>query len=110
MLSQPPNAAPRTMLKAHVEHVGMVSVQGRWAARTTYRDPPLAQTPTDPDADMKAWLRAYATKHPCHGLRRACAALRCDERGWALDFQFDSTIDVEAIKIASKDRRAHARR
>lgn len=31
----------------------------------------LAQTPADPDAEMKAWLRAYATKHPLHGFQ-AC--------------------------------------
>jgi putative transposase len=29
--------------------------------------------------DARAWLRAYATKHPCHGFRRAWAALRHDE-------------------------------
>ena len=93
---------------------------------------------------MRAWLRGYATKHPCHGFRRAWAALRYDERRevnmkkvhrlwreeglqvrvhsprkragvssipplaadapnvvWAIDFQFDSTIDGKAIKIAS---------
>ena len=49
-------------------------------ARSTYRRLPLAQTPADPDAEMRAWLRAYATKHPCHGFRRAWAALRYDER------------------------------
>ncbi|MDZ5089104.1 MULTISPECIES: hypothetical protein [Mycobacteriaceae] len=49
-------------------------------ARSTYRRLPLAQTPDDPDAEMRAWLRAYATKHPCHGFRRAWAALRYDER------------------------------
>ena len=113
-------------------------------ARSTYRRLPVAQTPADPDADMRAWLRAYATKHPCHGFRRAWAALRYDERRevnkkkihrlwreeglqvrvhsprkragissippveadapnvvWAIDFQFDSTIDGKAIKIAS---------
>src|SRR6478672_3247620 len=86
----------------------------------------------------------YATKHPCHGFRRAWAALRYDERRevnkkkvhqlwreeglqvrvhsprkragvssippieadapnvvWAIDFQFDSTVDGKAIKIAS---------
>ena len=32
------------------------------------------------DADMRAWLRSYATKNPCHGFRRAWAALRYDER------------------------------
>ncbi|SHY28563.1 transposase [Mycobacteroides abscessus subsp. abscessus] len=113
-------------------------------ARSTYRRLPLAQTPADPDADMRAWLRAYATKHPCHGFRRAWAALRYDERRevnkkkihrlwreeglqvrvhsprkragvssiptivadapkvvWAIDFQYDSTVDGKAIKIAS---------
>lgn len=113
-------------------------------ARSTYRRLPPAQTPADPDAEMRAWLRAYATKHPCHGFRRAWAALRYDERRevnkkkvhrlwreeglqvkinsprkragvssippieadapnvvWAIDFQFDSTVDGKAIKIAS---------
>jgi putative transposase len=113
-------------------------------ARSTYRRLPVAQTPADPDADMRAWLRSYATKHPCHGFRRAWAALRYDEcrevnkkkvhrlwreEGlqvrvrtprkrawvssiplvgadapnvvWAVDFQFDSTIDGKAIKTAS---------
>ena len=113
-------------------------------ARSTYRRLPVAQTPADPDAEMRAWLRCYAAKHPCHGFRRAWAALRYDERRevnkkkvhrlwreeglqvrvhsprkragvssippvdadapkvvWAIDFQFDSTIDGKAIKIAS---------
>ena len=113
-------------------------------ARATYRRRPAAQTPADPDAEMRAWLRAYATKHPCHGFRRAWAALRYDEHRevnkkkvhrlwreeglqvkirsprkrpgvssippveadapnvvWAIDFQFDSTTDGKAIKIAS---------
>jgi putative transposase len=113
-------------------------------ARSTYRRLPVAQTPADPDAEMRAWLRSYATKHPCHGFRRAWAALRYDERReinkkkvhrlwreeglqvrvrsarkragvssippieadapnvvWAIDFQFDSTVDGKAIKIAS---------
>jgi putative transposase len=113
-------------------------------ARSTYRNLPVAQTPADPDAEMRAWLRSYATKHPCHGFRRAWAALRYDERRevnkkkihrlwreeglqvkvtsprkragvssippivadapnvvWAIDFQFDSTVDGKAVKIAS---------
>jgi transposase InsO family protein len=113
-------------------------------ARSTYRRLPVAATPADPDADLRAWLRSYATKHPCHGFRRAWAALRHDEGReintkkvhrlwkeeglqrrvhsprkragvssvpqvradapkvvWAVDFQFDSTIDGKAIKIAS---------
>ncbi|MEE6176820.1 IS3 family transposase [Mycobacterium sp. 050134] len=113
-------------------------------ARSTRRRLPQAQTPADPDTEMRAWLRCYATKNPCHGFRRAWAALRYDERRevnkkkihrlwreeglqvkirsprkragvssippieadapnvvWAIDFQFDSTIDGKAIKIAS---------
>ncbi|ETZ40509.1 integrase core domain protein [Mycobacterium intracellulare MIN_052511_1280] len=114
-------------------------------ARSTYRRLPMATTLADPDADLRAWLRAYATKHPCHGFRRAWAALRHDEGRvinvkkvhrlwcaeglqrrvhsprkragtssappeviadapkvvWAMDFQFDSTTDGKAVKIAS---------
>jgi putative transposase len=113
-------------------------------ARSTYRRTPIALTPADPDADLRQWLHTYSSGHPCHGFRRAWAALRHDEhRGvnkkkvhrlwkeeglqrpvhsprkragmssvpqvaadapkvvWALDFQFDSTIDGKAIKIAS---------
>ena len=54
---------------------GLVSVSGRVNRRL-----PLGQTTADPDAEMRAWLRSYATKHPCHGFRRAWAALRYDER------------------------------
>lgn len=113
-------------------------------ARSTYRRIPLAQTPADPDAQLREWLRTYSRKNPCHGFRRAWAALRFDEHQgvnkkkvhrlwkeeglqrrvhssrkragqsscpmvdadapnvvWAIDFQFDSTIDGKAIKIAS---------
>jgi putative transposase len=113
-------------------------------ARSTYRLLPQAQTPEDPDAELRAWLRTYATKHPCHGYRRAWATLRYDDGNevnkkkihrlwreeklqvrvrsprkrvgvssilpveadapkvvWAIDFQFDSTTDGKAIKIAS---------
>ena len=118
--------------------------------RSTYRRLPIAQTPADPNADLRAWLRRYAIKHPCHGFRRAWAALRHDEHGavnkkkvhrlwraqglqvpvhsprkragissaprvhadapkvvWAIDFQFDSTIDGKASQDRLDDRRAH---
>ena len=55
-------------------------MQSGWACPLHLPTLPVAQTPADPDADMRAWLRAYATKHPCHGFRRAWAALRYDER------------------------------
>jgi putative transposase len=112
--------------------------------RSTYARTPIAQTPADPDADLRATLRTYAREHPLHGFRRAWAHLKHDqgalvnkkkvhrlwkEEGlqvriyhprkragvctmpqieadapkvvWALDFQFDSTVDGKAIKICS---------
>jgi hypothetical protein len=36
-------------------------------------------TAADRHAEMRAWLRAYATKHPCHGFRRTWTALRYDK-------------------------------
>ena len=45
-------------------------------ARSTYQRVPLAASPADPDADLRAWLRAYAKAHPCHGFvgpGRRCA-------------------------------------
>lgn len=49
-------------------------------ARSAYRRPPMTQTPADPDAEPRAWLRSHAKKNPCHGFRRAWAALHYDER------------------------------
>jgi putative transposase len=132
------------MLKETLSMSERLACKAVGLARSTYRRLPLAETPADPDAQLRVWLRAYATKHPCHGFRRAWAALRYDERRevnkkkihrlwreeglqvkvtsprkragvssippieadapnvvWAIDFQFDSTIDGKAIKIAS---------
>ena len=49
-------------------------------ARSTCRRLTQAEPPADPDLEIRAWLRSYATKHPCHGFRRAWATLRYDER------------------------------
>ena len=132
------------MLKTTLSMSEWLACKAVGLARSTYRRLPAAQTPADPDAEMRAWLRTYARKHPCHGFRRAWAALRYDERRevnkkkihrlwreeglqvrvrsprkragvssvppveadapnvvWAIDFQFDSTTDGKAIKIAS---------
>ncbi|WP_254900310.1 IS3 family transposase, partial [Rhodococcus sp. 1168] len=110
-------------------------------SRSTYARTPIAQTPADPDADLRAALCNYAGRNPMHGFRRAWAHLRHDagstvnkkkvhrlwkEEGlqvriyhprkragvsscpqieadapkvvWAMDFQFDSTVDGKAIK------------
>ncbi|MGW4094120.1 hypothetical protein ACWEH3_30240 [Nocardia sp. NPDC004718] len=112
--------------------------------RSSYRRLPAAQTPADPDAGLRVWLRSYAVRNQGHGFRRAWAGLRFDEGSevnikkvhrlwreeglqvrahhprkragvssvpavdadapkvvWALDFQFDSTVDGRAVKIAS---------
>ena len=45
-------------------------------ARSTYRNLPQAQTPADPDAEMRAWLRSYATKTPVPWVP-ACVGERC---------------------------------
>jgi putative transposase len=132
------------MLKETLKMSERLACKAVGLARSTYRILPIGQTPADPDAELRAWLRCYATKHPCHGFRRAWAALRYDqgrevnkkkihrlwrEEGlqvrvhsprkragvssippieadapnvvWAIDFQFDSTVDGKAIKIAS---------
>ncbi|WP_169879426.1 IS3 family transposase [Rhodococcoides fascians] len=48
-------------------------------SRSTYARTPIAQTPADPDAALRATLRKYAGTHPLHGFRRAWAHLRHDE-------------------------------
>ena len=68
------------MLKDTLGMSELLACKAVGLARSTYRRLPIAQTPADPDADLRAWLRSYATKHPCHGFRRAWAALRHDER------------------------------
>jgi putative transposase len=132
------------MLKTTLSMSERLACKAVGLARSTYRRLPLAETSADPDAALRAWLRSYAAKHPCHGFRRAWAALRYDEHRdvnkkkvhrlwreeglqvkptsprkragvssvpqlladapnvvWAIDFQFDSTVDGKAIKIAS---------
>jgi transposase InsO family protein len=39
--------------------------------RTTQRHQAQAETPTDPDAGLRSWLRDYAKAHPRWGFRRA---------------------------------------
>jgi putative transposase len=132
------------MLKETLSMSERLACKAVGLARSTHRRVPQSQTPADPDTEMRAWLRSYALKHPCHGFRRAWAALRYDERRevnkkkvhrlwreeglqlkaisarkragvssmppleadapnvvWAIDFQFDSTVDGKAVKIAS---------
>ena len=48
-------------------------------ARSTYCRLPQAQSPADPDAAVRPWLRSYAGRHPGHGFRRAWTTLGYDE-------------------------------
>ena len=48
-------------------------------SRSSYRRLPLAQTPDDPDADLRAERRGYSRKYPRHGSvgrGRGCATTR----------------------------------
>jgi DNA-binding CsgD family transcriptional regulator len=77
-------------------------------ARSTYRGPPVAPTPADPDAEMRAWLRAYATKHPCHGFRRAWAAVGAVRDGLGHS-DFESAW-AEGATMSTLEAIAYARR
>lgn len=144
ILSPTAKRAAITMLTGTMQMSERFACKVVGLSRSVYRRLPLAQTPGDPDADLRAELRRYARKHPRHGFRRAWAWLRYDqgievnkkkihrlwkEEGlqvrraprrkraglssvpivdadapnvvWALDFQFDSTVDGKTVKIAS---------
>lgn len=48
--------------------------------RTTQRRQPVATTPADPDAALRAWLRTWAGEHPRRGFRPAYHDARAE--GW----------------------------
>ncbi len=51
--------------------------------RTTQRHQPPAETPADPDAALRGWLRNYAKTHPRWGFRRAYHDARGE--GWVVN-------------------------
>jgi transposase InsO family protein len=51
--------------------------------RSTQRRPPATTTPADPDAGLRAWLRAWAKDHPQRGSRPAYHDARAE--GWNLN-------------------------
>jgi hypothetical protein len=51
--------------------------------RGTQRRPPRDQTPADPDAGLRDWLRAYARAHPRWGLSRVYHDARGE--GWTVN-------------------------
>jgi transposase InsO family protein len=48
--------------------------------RTTQRRPPASTTTADPDAALRAWLRAWAKDHPRRGFRNAYHDARAEGR------------------------------
>ncbi len=76
--------------RAAVDHlVRVLGVSQRFACRVTgqnrgtQRRPPRGQTPADPDAGLRDWLRAYAKTHPRWGFRRAYHDARGE--GWTVN-------------------------
>ncbi|WP_155827027.1 IS3 family transposase [Jongsikchunia kroppenstedtii] len=77
-------------------------------SRSAYRRPLQAQTPADPDADLRAQLRRYARKNPRHGFRRAWAHLRFDQ-GMAINKKKVHRLWVdEGLQVARAPRRKRA--
>ena len=66
--------------------IAVMNVSERFACRvigqhrSTQRHRPRSQTPTDPDAALREWLRQWAHNHPRWGFRRAYHAARAE--GW----------------------------
>jgi hypothetical protein len=52
-------------------------------SRTTQRHQAQAETPADPDAGLRAWLRQYAKDHPRRGFRPASHDARAE--GWIVN-------------------------
>jgi putative transposase len=64
--------------------IAVMNVSERFACRVigqhrpTQRHRPRSQTPTDPDAALREWLRQWAHDHPRWGFRRAYHAARAE--------------------------------
>jgi transposase len=76
--------------------------------RSTFRRLPLDQIPDDPDAGARAWLREYARKNPCHGFRRAWAALRFDEGHRVNRRRVHRLRKAEGLQVRAHHRRKRA--
>ncbi|MGV9611855.1 IS3 family transposase [Nocardia xishanensis] len=70
---------------------------------------PATQTPADPDGGLRAWLRTYATKNPCHGFRRAWAALRFDEGSAVNEKKVHRLWREEGLQVREHHPRKRAR-
>jgi len=74
--------------------------QARSTQRTTARD----QTPADPDAELRAWLRGFAKTHPRQGHRRAYHEVRAE--GWAVNHKRVQRLwREEGLRVPQRRRR-----
>jgi transposase InsO family protein len=72
--------------------------------RATQRRPPQDQTPTDPDAALRAWLREYAKAHPRWGFRRAYHDARGE--GWTINHKKVQRLwRQEGLRVPQRRRR-----
>ena len=88
----------------------MLGVSERFACRvtgqhrTTQRHEPAAQTPEDPDAALRDWLRDYAKDHPRWGFRRAYHDARAE--GWAVNHKKVQRLwREEGLRVPQRRRR-----
>ncbi len=75
--------------------------------RTTQRHQPADQTPADPDAGLRQWLRDYAKAHPRWGYRRAYHDARAD--GWHVNHKKLQRLWAdEGLRVPQRRRRKRA--
>lgn len=72
--------------------------------RSTFRSPVRGQRPSDPDADLRSWLCAYAKEHPRWGYRRAHADARAE--GWCVNHKKTQRLwREEGLRVPQRRRR-----
>ena len=88
----------------------MLGVSERFACRVTgqhratQRHEPAATTPGDPDAALRAWLRAYAKEHPRRGFRPAYHDARGE--GWIVNHKKIQRLwREEGLRVPQRRRR-----
>lgn len=88
----------------------MLGVSERFACRVTgqhratQRHEPVAATPADPDAALRAWLRAYAKNHPRRGFRPAYHDARGE--GWQVNHKKIQRLwRDEGLRVPQRRRR-----
>ncbi|MDT5167193.1 MAG: putative transposase [Mycobacterium sp.] len=72
--------------------------------RATQRRPPVSTTPADPDAALRAWLRAFARDHPRRGFRPAYHDARGE--GWYVNHKRIQRLwREEGLRVPQRRRR-----